>query len=260
MRIKILFLFSFIIYSNNSWSQEKRLKYIGVESGITFISSVMANKDNVRGDIPNYYDLYSSSSLTNLCSKSFVGVKSEIYALNDRFGLSLGLRYSYVYCSIGKKSYWQSNTNYFYWLNSTDGLDTEYLKVKEIEQNTNYLGVPVEIRFFTGRRPHLFRFYLKLGAEINCLVQTSKNVVFADYAMNPYKGEVTSKIAKPKSFYGSVYGGAGLRIGKDLKPSFSIEASLPYLVLSQKSFGLVNPDAGGGFQLNFQIPIKSKTL
>ena len=259
MRVKFVILLYFL-FSCISWAQENRQKYVGVETGITFIQGDMSDMDNVRGDIPDYYGGYSTSNLTSLSYKSFVGIKSEIFSLNDRFGLLVGLRYSNVNSSVGKKSYWNSNTNYFYWLSNTDGVNTEFLKVKEITQKSDYIGVPVEIRFFPAKRPRIARFYFKLGAELNYLIQTQKDVVFYDDAMNPYKNEVTAKIAKPKSFYGSIYCGYGLRIGKDLKPSVSIEVCMPYLFLTSKSYGLLNPIVGSGFQLNVQVPIKSKKL
>jgi hypothetical protein len=214
--------------------------------------------DFVRGDIPSYPVGYSTTSLTSLTDKSFLGVKFEIFSLNDRFGLFGGLRYSRMNSSIGKNSYWGSSTNYFYWLYREEGVNTEYLKVKEIDQKSDYIGIPIEIRFFPAKRPHLVRVFFKLGAEINYLVQTEQDVVFFDEAMNPYKNDLVAKLGHPKTFYSSVYGGGGIRIGRDFKPSVSIEACMPYLFLTSKSAGMVNPIFGGGLQLNIQIPIKSK--
>jgi len=159
---------------------------------------------------------------------------------------------------VGKKSYWGSSVNYFYWLYLQDGVNTEYLKVKEIDQKSDYIGIPLEIRFFPARRPRFFRFYFKLGAEFNYLIQSQKDIVFYDPAMDPYKNELTAKVAGPKPFYSALYVGGGFRLGKELKPSVSIEACMPYLFLTQNSGGLVNPIFGGGFQINVQIPIKSK--
>jgi hypothetical protein len=239
-------------------AQETRLKYIGIEAGMIFIESEMSSMDYVRGDIPSYYGGNLTNSLTSLSYKSFIGIKSEFFSLNDRFGLSGGLRFSRMYSCVGKNDYWTNSTNYFYCLYRQDGVNTEYLKVKEINQTSDYIGIPIEIRYFSAKRPHLFRIYFKIGAEINYLIQTQKDIVFYNNAMNSYKEDLTAKIGQPKTFYSSIYGGGGIRIGKELKPSISIEACMPYLFLTSKSFGLVNPIFGGGFQLNVQIPIKSK--
>ncbi|MBI4647992.1 MAG: hypothetical protein HY738_15755, partial [Bacteroidia bacterium] len=165
---------------------------------------------------------------------------------------------SHLYSSVGKNDYWANSTNYFYCLYRQDGVNTEYLKLKEINQTSNYIGIPIEIRYFPAKRPHLFRIYFKIGAEINYLMQTQKDVVFYDNAMNPYKEDLTAKVGQPKTFYSSIYGGGAISIGRELKPSISIEACMPYLFLTSESFGLVNPIFGSGFQLNVQIPIKSK--
>jgi hypothetical protein len=163
-----------------------------------------------------------------------------------------------MYSSIGKNSYWGSSTSFFYWLYLEDGLNTEYLKVKEIDQKSDYIGIPLGIRFFPARRPYLFRMFFKLGAEVNYRLQTKQDIVFYDEAMNPYKTDLTAQLTKPTNFYSALYGGVGIRIGRDLKPSVSIEVCTPYLFLTSKSAGIVNPIFGGGVQLNIQIPIKSK--
>ena len=261
MKMKFTFLIFFLFSVSALWAQEVRQKYIGIETGFTSIESEMSNMDFVRGDIPSYpseYSTNSTSNLTSLSAKNFIGVKFEIFYLNDRFGLFGGLRYSRMYSSIGKNSYWGSNTNFFYWLYREEGVNTEYLKVKEIDQKSDYIGIPVELRFFPGRRPHLFRMFFKLGAEINYCIQTQHDIVFYDEAMNPYKKDLIAQLAQPKNFYSALYGGAGIRIGRDLKPSVSIEVCTPYLFLTSKSAGMVNPIFGGGLQLNIQIPIKSK--
>jgi hypothetical protein len=261
MKIKSVFLFYFFLcfFSKFTWAQaqeETRLMYVGIETGMTFIESDITNMNSIRGDVPSYSNGYSTNSLTTLTYKSFIGIKSEIFSLNDRFGLSAGLRYSGIISSLGKGDYMANSTNYFYWLYSQDGVNTEYLRVKEINQKSKYIGIPVELRFFPARRPHLFRIYAKLGVEINCLLQTKTDVVFYDNAMDPYKNDIIAKIEKPSTFYSSIYGGGGIRIGRDLKPSVSLEICMPYLFLTPESTGLVNPIFGGGFQLNVQIPIK----
>ena len=259
MKIRLLiFIYFLCFYFGYSFAQETRQKYVGIEAGMTVMGSEMSNMDYVRGNISDYYDGYSTNSLTSLTYRSFVGIKYEIYSLNDRFGLLGGLRFSRMNSSIGKSDYWTSGTNYFYWLYRQEGINTEYLKVKEINQTSDYIGIPLELRFFPAKRPHLFRLYFKLGAEINYLIQTQKDLIFYNHTMDPYKQDLLEKVGQPKTFYSSLYGGGGIRFGKDMKPSVSIEMCMPYLFLTSESAGLVNPIVGGGFQVNIQIPIKSK--
>jgi hypothetical protein len=241
-----------------TFAQEKRLKYIGIETGMTFYENQMSNTDYIRGDIPSYGNGYSTSSITSLCQKLFIGLKTEILTMNDRFGLSAGLRYSRINSSAGKPDYWTANSNYFYWLYRQEGVNTYYLRVREINQTSDYMGIPLEIRYYTAPRPRLVRLFFKAGTEINLLLQSKKNVIFKDEAMDHYKSDLVSKINEPDPFYVTVYFGGGLRIGRELKPSLSLEGCLGSFFLGSGSFGLVDPEFGGGFQINIQIPLISK--
>jgi hypothetical protein len=254
-----LILAAILIFGNStSFSQNSRLRYIGFESGITFIESEMTDMDLIRGDIPNYSLGFSSSSLTNLSHSWFAGVKGEIFSLNDRFGLQGGLRFSQISNSIGKDEYWGSTANYFYWLFSQQGTETEFLKIKEIRQKSGYLGIPVELRYFVSRRPHVFQVYGKMGAVLDFRINTNTDIVFKDSAMEIYEKEISDQIKKPGPVNFAMYLGSGFKIGTDQKPSVSIEACFPYFILTPHSYGMLYPYFGGGFQMTFQLPIKSK--
>lgn len=259
MKSKFALLFCLLFfYSGLIFAQEKRLKYIGIESGMTFYENKMSNTENIRGGSPSYGYGYSTNSITSICQNFFIGVKAEILSMNDRFGLSAGLRYSRINSSAGKPDYWTGNTNYFYWLYRQDGVNTDYLRVREINQASDYLGIPIEFRYFTGIRPKPVRLFLKAGSELNLLLNSKKDVLFKDEAMNLYKSDIESKINDPDPFYATIYFGGGIRIGKELKPSVSLEACIASCFLSKGTFGLVDPEFGGGFQINVQIPLISK--
>jgi hypothetical protein len=251
--VAILFL-----ASGNSFSQNTRLKYLGVESGMNFIESELPDMSSIRGDIPNYSYGYSSSSLTTLSSIWFAGVKSEIFSLNDRFGLLGGLRFSQLINSIGKDKYMGSSTNYFYWLFRQEGTETEFLKIKEIRQKTEYLGIPVEVKYFVSKRPRVFQLYAKIGAVLDFRINTQTSVSFDNPAMELYESDISDQIKQPGPVNFTMYLGSGFRIGTDQKPSVSLEACFPYFVLNSQSSGMLHPLFGGGFQVNFQVPIKSR--
>jgi hypothetical protein len=260
MKIRKLFLLFLLIYCySSSFAQEKRLKYFGIEGGATFIESEISNMDNIRGSMPSYYMGYSSNSITSLSYKSFIGVKAEIFSLNDRFGLLGGIRLSRLNASIGKNDYFTGNTNYFYWLYREDGVNTEYLKVKEVYQKSDYIGIPIEIRFFTEKRPRIFQLYIKMGLELSYLLSSKIDITFTNSAMDPYEKDMIADLKQPEKFNMALYGGAGFKIGRDQKPSLSIEACVPFVNLTSESYGIIKPLVGGGFQLNFQIPIKTKS-
>jgi hypothetical protein len=241
-----------------SSAQETRLKYIGIDVGTTFIESEISEMDYIRSSTPSYMMMYSANSITSSSYKNSLGVKFEILSLNDRFGLLGGIRFSHINSSIGKTDYWTNNTDYFYWLYRQDGINTEYLRINEINQNSDYIGVPIEVRYFTAKRPRKFQLYFKLGIEVNCLLKSKTGILFYSSAMKPYEKDLIGMLDEPERISVAAYGGGGFKIGKDQKPSISVEATIPYMFLTSESSGLLKPLYGGGFQLNFQIPIKSK--
>ena len=89
-------------------------------------------------------------------------------------------------------------------------------------------------------------------------MQTRTAIVFKNPAMNPYQNDLIAILEQPEKLSASIYGAGGIKFGRDQKPSISIEVCMPYLFLTSKSSGLLHPIYGGGFQLNVQIPIKSK--
>ncbi|MFH1119110.1 MAG: hypothetical protein V1775_04750 [Bacteroidota bacterium] len=257
MKISTVFLLIVLtILPGLSPAQEIHQKFAGIEAGMTFISGEMSDMDYIRGDIPYATGYYSPPYLKSMMYKGFAGIKSEFVSLNNKFGFSGGVRFSQINCSVGRNSYWGGSTDYFYLFYRQDGVNTEYLKVKELNQRSSYIGIPLEIRFFPYRA-RLFRMYFKLGAEFGFKLQTQTDVVFFNKEMDIYQEEAGAMIDQPESFSSSLYGAAGLRIGRESKPAISIEICLPSVFLTSKMSGLVNPVYGGGFQMNFQIPIKS---
>jgi len=258
MKIKLALPFISLFFCTvTSLAQEIKQTYLGLETGITFFESDLSNTDYIRKDMSSYFTDYSSSSITSSMYKSYVGIKPEIFTLNKKFGLLAGIHYSRINSSIGKNDYWSDNADYFYLRIRQDGINTEYLKVKKIKQMSDYIGIPIEVRYFPFR-PRLFRLYFKLGAEINYLLQSQTDVTFDNHAMNPFQKDVKELMGDPKSFSSSIYASAGFRLGRESKPSVSFEVCLPSIFLTSESSSLANPLWGAGFQLNVQIPLNTK--
>lgn len=257
MKISAVFLFAFCFCTSISSAQETRKSYLGIETGLTFIAGEMPEMDFVRAEIPSYTGGTSDNNLTSIMSERFIGIKNEYFSLNGRLGVSGGLRVTWTNSSIGKNGYALNSQDFFYMLYREDGINTEYLKVKEINQTTDYIGLPVEARYFLFA-PQAFRLYVKLGAVINYRLNTKTNAVFKDDAMEPYQNDVTAFVRQPGSFSSAIYAAAGVRLGGAPNPAVSLEVCLPYLFLTSGSAGLLNPAAGTGLQLNAQIPFKTK--
>lgn len=246
------------LLSAHTVAQSPLQKYVGAEAGICFISAKMPEMEFIRGDIPAYPGGYSSTYLKSFMNKSYAGIKAEFLSVNNRFGFSSGLRYIQMNSSVGRNTYWAGNTNYFYLMYLQEGVNTEYLKVKELDQRTSYLGIPLEARFFPYNA-RLFRVYFKLGADVGFKLQSRTDVVFYNQSMDYLEDEVADLIGRPESVSASLTVSAGVRIGRASKPAINLEAGLPTIFLTSGTSGLVNPLYGGGFQVSFQLPVKPKT-
>ncbi|HEY4788410.1 MAG TPA: hypothetical protein VIH57_20300 [Bacteroidales bacterium] len=235
-------------------------KSLGIEAGIDLLySNLTAFGDNIRGDVPNYY--YNSETdtrnLSILFYKKYFGLRTEVYTKNNRFGFSAGLRFTNMHGSVGKNTYWGSTADFFYLLFRQQGNTTEYLKIKTIDQSSNYIGIPLEMRLF-WREMWNGQLYFKIGGEFNYKLSTRTDIRFYDDAMKTFHGAVSDMIGQPRSFCSLLYSAVGIKYGKLSKVNADLELSLPTIFLTQETSGLTNPQAGSGIKLVVQIPIKKR--
>ena len=260
MKRKVLFFCAFAFFSLTlAYTQGCKQKYLGIEAGIDFLTGDLPIKDFIRGDVPSYYNTgEATKNLSILFFKDYFGIKTEIMNLSDKLGLSGGLRFINMNASIGKNRYGTATSDFFYLLYNQSGNNTDYLKIKDITQTSNYLGIPVELRYLF-RSTDIGRFYIKTGVEFNYLLQTKTNIGFYNEAMTTFQDDVSKMVGHPGSFYSFFYGAFGLRYGQPSKPAINLELCLPTVVLSKATSGLVIPQSGGGVQVSIQIPIKQKS-
>jgi len=255
---KILVLLVVVSLYKTNLNAQITQKYLNVDMGITGFVNELPDNLKIRGDVPKYY--YGNEPSTKMVNgymhKQFLGLKAEI-VIRDKFGWSVGVRYSQMKSSITKNNKDYGN-DYFYLVTNETATSSEYMKVREINQSSNYVGVPIEFRYFPYM-PRKFRVFIKLAAEGTILLQTKTNVKFGDEAMAKNENDVTRNISNPAKLSSLLYGGFGIKYGQKSKPSVSIEFSGPAWFASYKSNGMLNPVVGGGVQINIQIPIGAKT-
>jgi len=256
MRKILVLLLAICLYQSNLMAQITQ-KYLNVDMGVTGFVNDLPDNLKIRGDVPTYY--YGNETSVNMVNgymyKQFLGLKAEI-VIRDKFGWSLGIRYSQMKSSITKSNDYSSD--YFYLVTSETPTSTDFMKVRNINQLSDYVGVPIEFRYFPYM-PRKFRVFIKLAAEGTILLKTKTNVNFGDDSMSKYESDVTKNISNPAKLSSLLYGGFGIKYGQKSKPSVSIEFSGPAWFASYKSNGMLNPIVGGGVQVNIQIPIGSKT-
>jgi len=246
-----------LLLTGSIYGQDKKLKLLFLESGIDFISCEQPEKDYIRADVDPYYYDFVSDHIRSLLYNEYFGVKFEYRLVKNLLGVSGGMRYNRMVSSIGKTDYWTESPDFFYVNFWSDGTSTEYAKVLEINQKSDYIGIPVELRIYPYK-DYPVNVYFKAGGSFNLLVRSQTNLVFQDETMNPYERNVASIIEKPSSYFASFHLGIGLKIGKLTKPGFILEASIPVGIATPDKATFVTPQGGVGVQFMVRIPLNKK--
>lgn len=260
--ILLIIIYQAILLPANS--QDEKKKFIYVDAGIDFIACEAPAKDYIRDDVNPYYYYYyydyyddnSADQINAMFYKNYFSIKGEYKVLNNVLGLTSGIRYTHLQSSIGKQMYWRSSSEFFYVLYKEDGSTSEYARVKEIVQNSHYLGIPLELKIYPNPgRDWWVNVYYKIGADFNFHINTKEKISFFNEEMKAFQDEVSEVIEEPYSMIGSAFMAVGLKLGKNRFPGVNIEACVPTFVFTSGASGLVKPIGGGGFQFNIRLPL-----
>lgn len=243
-------------------AQEGIVKFsdrIGVEFGAAgfFGNTVVPDQIRTSKSVYEYDDFQCGFPIADqVLSSVYGGVKYETFLFKNRAGVSAGLRFSGFLSEISAD--W--NQNYFIWLLSQNETTTDYLTIENIRQRNYYLGVPLEIRYFTRKRSSFFNQYLKLGASVNYCLSTNNSIKFHDPAMGKYSGQIEEQLGKPTTFNAYIYPAFGFRFGKPENVWVNAEFNIPGFIIKRKAFPFIRSDAGIGMQLTVQMPLNKKFL
>jgi|WetSurMetagenome_2_1015567.scaffolds.fasta_scaffold00134_4 hypothetical protein len=229
-------------------AQDKAPVCIGFESGFSSFENNMRDLSMIREYSADFgYNDYADVSLGTY-ELYYAGLKME-KPITNRLSISSGLRYTRTRAVLKPE-----NGNTMYLLLSSEGSTTEYLRASSINENSDYLGIPFEGRFYTSAY-HFVRFYLKAGAVLNYRIKSDYHIDFTDSSMSQYETRLTTKLGEPDSFNAVIFGGGGIRLGRLNGPSMNIEALYPSFVLTPNSSRLTTPIAGGGVMITLQFPL-----
>jgi hypothetical protein len=241
-----------------TFAQEMPVSYAVCDWSFGFFNSQPANIDQIRGSVASFSAENTDKGLTSISFRSTTGIKYETLLLNQKIGLGAGIRFSQFVQNTGKWELLAEGVNFFYFLYAREDQNTYYARIKSIMQTSSYLGVPAEFTFFPLENQHLYRFYLKMGAEIDFRVSTHTNIHFVNEGMPSLESQVASQISSPSIVGFSFYNCVGIRSGVEGRPSFSVELLIPLLNTNPGSPGLLKNKFGAGLQFNFHIPIQSR--
>lgn len=259
MQIKWIFL-SYLLgfFSFFTAAQETRSNYAVFDWSIGFFNSKPTDIDRIRGSVASFHAENSNKGLACISFRGTTGIKYETLRLNDRISLEAGIRFSEFVQNTGKWDLITEGTNYFYFLYRQDDQNTYYARVHSILQTSSYLGLPVEFSFFPLETSHFYRFYMKMGAEIDFRLSTHTNINFKGDGFEFMEAQVAAQVSKPSTVGFSIYNCVGVRAGAAGKPNFSLELLIPLLNTNPGSAGLLKNRFGTGLQFNYRIPIQSR--
>jgi hypothetical protein len=239
-------------------AQDNPNNYAVFDWGFSFFHSKPTDIDRIRGGVASFHSENSNKGLACFSFRGTTSVKFETHRLNERISLGTGIRFSEYVQSMGKWDLITEGVNYFYFLYRQDDQNTYYARIHSINQTSGYLGIPFEFSFFPMKNIHSFRFYVKMGSEIDFRVSTHTNINFKYIDSETIEDEVASQVSHPSVIGLSFYNCFGFRTGIPGKPMFSVELLFPLFNLNPVSAGILTNNFGGGIQFSYQIPIKSK--
>ena len=233
-------------------AQSERPKFFSLETGVEAIGGNKKKYDFIRAEYYNYGDAsYRVNNFSTSLTKIYAGARMEVRSKNNKFGLSAGIRFTRLKGTLVKSSYWVTD-EYFYFMSIQNETTIEYLKVKEIIQISDHLGVPIQLSWYPFRE-RLFTVYFNAGLGFDYRLKTKATAMFVNSSMNQYNDEVEVKLAGTQKLITTISSRAGVKIGK--WPRFGIRIELgPSFYINSRSSSLVNARAGFGGQLNILIP------
>ena len=233
---------------------------LGVEAGTDFFFGDPRKPDMVRENKSSFYEFNDNNYYCGLIldyqnmNVSYLGIKPEVFFCKNRLGISTGLRVSKYSSAL------ESDRDYFLWLLHQDDINTEYVKINKITQNSYYLGLPLEVRFFPNRRELPAQFYLKVGSTFNYRMNTNNKIVFQNQSMESNTESIDNHVDDSvPDFNAYMFFAMGIKIGKFKEarkfPYINIEIHALNIMLTDNASSFIRTNAGLGFQVSAQIPI-----
>lgn len=239
-----LILFALLLSWQTVRAQDEKspsLRFLALDDGFHLYSSARVNQPYIRGDLPA--SGLASEGIRGQLGARFAGVKAENIFFQHRLGLSVGLRYTALFSSISRNSFFPGH---FYLLHRQEGTTTEYLRLRVLEENLHCVGIPLEARFYINPKR---RWFLIAGGEASYRVARKVRVEFRDPDMKIYTEDVKSLLRGTSSYFTSFYMGAGVRLGRK-RPRWALEFDVPLAITS--SISSLNKPLGGGAGFRIQ--------
>jgi hypothetical protein len=228
-----------------------------VESGFIFPDGSINEDIPIRQNFSHHYDSYSGGGEVTLRTYgSLFGLRLEFFNPKYKAGISTGLRYTNYSSSITGSS--SLNSEFFYLRYAFTEEEAKYARVKSISESNNFLGIPLEFRYFPIQTKY-FGLFLKVGFEMGFLNLNHRTEIELQEAdMEPYKNQILESVIRDTDkYYATVYSSIGTKVGKPDKLNFMFEAFLPSFYLTKNNFALMDEVSRymGGVKFSLQFPV-----
>ena len=222
---------------------------MNIDFGGYFFMGELKDKWSIRQDVEPYSYPSDNHNINHSTSSFYFSIKPEFRFFNNKASVIAGIRYTRFNSDLEKDKY-------FHLRYKKEGTNTEFARVRSINETYDYIGIPVEIQYI----PIQFRsvgFYVKIGSEFNFRVHSDMDMVFVNESMKQHQQEIFDRIGvNTNSFYSTLYSSTGVKFGKAEGVNFHIGVILPSFILSSNNSSLISHDNFGGVQCSLVIPFK----
>ena len=265
LHVTILYLLCFIL-PGQAQNIEKRKSHhnikLGIESGTDFMFGSTIKPDMVRESKSSYYGFDDNDFYCGILwdyetlNITYLGIKPEMSFAKNRISVATGIRLSRYSTNT------DSDKDYFLWKIYQDEINTEYIKIREITQNSYYLGIPIEAKFYPNKRELAAQIYFKTGVVFNYRIHTNNKIKFQNTSSEANAETISDQVNQNlKDFNSYMFVGCGLKIGRHHSnhkkhiPHMNIEAHVLNIMFTDKASSFIRTNAGLGVQLSVQIPL-----
>lgn len=255
---KIFFTLILICVALFSNAQIYTKWHIGIDMGGGGAYGEINEKWPVRQSLnSSYYNDYEYSynydKLTAQTTVFYAGIKPE-YHFSKQFSIASGIRFTQLYSNftgVGR------NGNYFF-LRTTDANSpqTEYYRIKTIEEENYYLTIPLEGKytFFQWGR---VGFFAKLGYDLGYLIHSKSSIGFQQDEMQQYENEVFEKVdVKVNSHYSTVNSAFGINYSTKNGWIYNFDLYGVTHLFTENNSSLININKMSTIQISLMIPIQ----
>jgi hypothetical protein len=225
---------------------------LGIEIGAhTTTGFFLDDKWSIRGSF-GFSEMPHSNSIYAIAHGFSLGVKPEFVFNNGRFSVASGLRYLSKVCTLNN----HSRFGFFYLRYGESDTDTRFARVRNISENYDFIGVPLEFKWMLIRFSDFpLSFHLQAGAEAYFKLNSDVQIDFVNDFMRSEERKILDYIGvETNDFLARAHLGFGGRYSFNNRMALTMDILFPFF-LTENHFALMNPAGGVAVQFSLQIPL-----